>query len=132
MSEESIGNENVDSGGLPNSSEKEDSFTRSEETIVEESSGDKEEATDSVEVAERKSEPEAKTDESIVAEEPESFTPEEQTADNNPQENISFAPLQVTDVDTANLLAQIDKNNLPEGYQGRYHQSICRLCHGWS
>ena len=30
---------------------------------------------------------------------------------------------QVTDVDTANLLAQIDKNNLPEGYQGRYHQA---------
>ena len=124
VSEEPIGNENVDSGGLPNSSEKEDSVNHSEETIVEESSGDKEEATDSVEVAERKSEPEAKTDESIVAEEPESFTPEEQTADNNPQENTSHSPhSQVTDVDTANLLAQIEKNNLPEGYQGRYHQA---------
>ena len=67
MSEEPIGNENVDSGGLPNSSEKEDSVNHSEETIVEESSGDKEEATESAEVAESKSEPEAKTDESIVS-----------------------------------------------------------------
>jgi arylsulfatase A len=60
---------------------------------------------------------------SVMAEAPEWLTPEEQAAakkprGNGPQRPATGAP----DTDTAKLLARIDKNDLPEGYQGSRHQ----------
>ena len=60
---------------------------------------------------------------SVMADGPEYVTPEEQTAAKKPRGNEPQRPdTGAPDVDTAKLLARIDKNDLPKGYQGSRHQ----------
>ena len=61
---------------------------------------------------------------SVMADAPEWLTPKEQAAANTHRENTpNRSDLESSNTDTADLLARIDKNNLPEGYQGSLHQS---------
>jgi hypothetical protein len=60
---------------------------------------------------------------SVMADGPEYVTPEEQAAAKKPRGNEPQRPATgVPDSDTAKLLARIDRNNLPKGYQGSRHQ----------
>jgi arylsulfatase A len=61
---------------------------------------------------------------SVMAEAPEWLTPEELAAAKKPPKSGPDQPAAgASDTDTAKLLARIDKNNLPEGYQGSRHQA---------
>ena len=60
----------------------------------------------------------------VMADAPEWLTPKEKAAANRHRENTpNRSDLESSNTDTADLLARIDKNNLPEGYQGSLHQS---------
>jgi arylsulfatase A len=60
---------------------------------------------------------------SVMADAPEWLTPEELAAAKKPQENTPERPAPgASDTDTAKLLARIDKNPLPKGYDGSRHQ----------
>ena len=60
---------------------------------------------------------------SVMADGPEYAAPEEPAAAKKPRGNGSQRPaIEAPDLDTAKLLARIDKNPLPEGYHGSRHQ----------
>ena len=60
---------------------------------------------------------------SVMADGPEYVTPEEQAATKKPRENGLQRPAtEAPDSDTVKLLARIEKNPLPDGYQGSSHQ----------